>query len=127
VRILLDTSVLIDVLRRRNERREALAELVRAHQALATTTLNVAELYAGMREGEEGATEALLAGLECFDLTGNSARLAGKLKNRWSKRGKTLALADALIAAIAIEERCALLTDNRKDFPIPEVQLYALP
>lgn len=127
MRILLDTSVLIDVLRHRNRRREALAELVRAHQSLATTSLNVAELYAGMRPGEEEPTEALLAGLECFDLTSSSARLAGKLKNQWSKRGRTLALADALIAAIAIEQRCALLTDNRKDFPMPELQLYSLP
>ena len=125
MKILLDTSVLIDVLRRRNGRREALAALVRAHESLATTTLNVAELYAGMRPGEEAATEALLKGLECFDLTGSAARLGGKLKYQWSKGGKTLSLADALIAAIAIEERCALLTDNRKDFPMPEVQLYS--
>ena len=126
MKILLDTSVLIDVLRRRNGRREALAVLVRAHESLATTSLNIAELYAGMRPGEEASTEALLDGLECFDLTGNAARLAGKLKNQWSKRGQTLSLADALIAAIAIEERCALLTDNRKDFPMPELRLYEL-
>jgi predicted nucleic acid-binding protein len=125
VKILLDSSVLIDVLRRRNGRREALAALVRAHESLATTSLNIAELYAGMRPGEEASTEALLDGLECFDLTGSAARLGGKLKNHYSKRGQTLSLADALIAAIAIEERCALLTDNRKDFPMPELQLYS--
>jgi predicted nucleic acid-binding protein len=127
VKILLDTSVLIDVLRRRNQRREALVELVRAHQSLATTNLNIAELYAGMRPGEEAVTEALLTNLECFALTGTSARLAGKLKSHWAKRGRTLTLADTVIAAIAIEERCALLTDNRKDFPMPELQLYSLP
>jgi predicted nucleic acid-binding protein len=126
LKILLDTSVLIDVLRHRNQRREALAKLVRDHESLATSGLNIAELYAGMRPGEEASTEALLAGLECFDLTGNSARLAGRLKQQWSKRGRTLALADALIAAVAIEQRCALLTDNRKDFPMPELQLYSL-
>lgn len=125
MKILLDTSVLIDTLRRRNGRREALAALVRAHESLATTSLNIAELYAGMRSGEEAATEALLDGLECYDLTGSAARLGGKLKNQYSKRGRTLSLADALIAAIAIEERCALLTDNRKDFPMPELQLYS--
>jgi predicted nucleic acid-binding protein len=62
-----------------------------------------------------------------FDLTGSSARLAGKLKNQWARRGRPLALADTVIAAIAIEQRCALLTDNHKDFPMPEVQLYSLP
>jgi predicted nucleic acid-binding protein len=126
LKILLDTSVLIDVLRGRNQRREALAKLVRDHESLATSSLNIAELYAGMRPGEEGSTETLLGGLECFDLTGNSARLAGRLKQQWSKRGRTLTLADALIAAVAIEQRCALLTDNYKDFPMPELQLYSL-
>jgi predicted nucleic acid-binding protein len=63
---MLDTSILIDVLRRRNQRREALAELVRAHQMLATTSLNVAELYAGMRPGEQALSEAFLRGLECL-------------------------------------------------------------
>jgi predicted nucleic acid-binding protein len=127
VKILLDTSVLIDVLRGRNQRREALAALVRAHESLVTTTLNVAELYVGMLPGEEASTEALLDGLQCFDLTGSIARLGGKLKNQWSQRGRTLSLADALIAATAIEERCALLTDDRKDFPMPELRLYSLP
>jgi predicted nucleic acid-binding protein len=127
MKILLDTSVLIDVLRRRNRRRETLAELVRARQTLSTTCLNVAELYAGMRPGEEALTEAFLTGIECFDLTGSAARLAGRLKNEWAKRGRTLSLADTVIAAIAIEQRCALLTDNRKDFPMPEVQKYSLP
>ena len=126
MKILLDTSVLIDTLRRRNGRREALAALVRAHESLATTSLNIAELYAGMRPGEEASTEALLDGLECLDLTGSAARLGGKLKYQWSKRGQTLSLADALIAAIALEARCVLLTDNRKNFPMPELQLYEL-
>ena len=79
-----------------------------------------------MRPGEEASTEALLDGLECLDLTGSAARLGGKLKYQWSKRGQTVSLADALIAAIALEARCVLLTDNRKDFPMPELQLYEL-
>ena len=123
---MLDTSVLIDVLRQRNRRRETLLELVGANNSLATSTLNIAELYAGMRVGEEDSTEALLSGLECLDLTNSSARLAGKIKSHWSKRGRTLTLADAMIAAIAIEGRYALLTDNTKDFPMPELQLYKL-
>ncbi|HME13783.1 MAG TPA: type II toxin-antitoxin system VapC family toxin [Candidatus Acidoferrum sp.] len=124
---MLDTSVLIDVLRRRRQRREALEGLVIAQHSLFTTALNVAELYAGMRPGEERQTEALLAGLECLDVAGSAARLAGALKNRWARRGRTLALVDALIAATAIEQNCALLTDNHKHFPMPEVRMYPLP
>ncbi len=127
MKLLLDTSILIDVLRLRNQRREWLAELARGGHIFSTTTLNIAEIYAGMRPAEEGRTEALLSGLESYELSGSSARLAGKLKNAWARKGHTLALADAIVAATAIERRCALLTDNGKDFPMPEVQLYPLP
>jgi predicted nucleic acid-binding protein len=127
MRLLLDTSILIDVLRVRKRRNEWLAELVRNGHTLATTTLNIAEIYAGMRPAEEGRTEALLSGLEVYELGGASARLAGRLKNTWSRKGHTLSLADTIVAAVAIEHGCALLTDNRKDFPMPEVRLYPMP
>lgn len=127
MKLLLDTSVLIDVLRRRNQRREFLAELVRTGHTLTTTTLNIAELYAGVRPGEEQTTEAFLGGLELYELSGSSARQAGKLKSTWARKGRTLTLADTIVAASAIEHGCALLTDNRKDFPMPEVLVYPLP
>jgi tRNA(fMet)-specific endonuclease VapC len=127
MKLLLDTSILIDVLRLTNQRSSWLAELVRGGHTLATTTLNIAELYAGMRPAEEVRTEALLSGLELHELSGTAARLAGRLKNTWARKGRTLTLADMIVAAIAIERGCALLTDNRRDFPMPEVELYPLP
>ncbi len=93
---------------------------------LSTTTLNIAEIYAGMQPNEEGRTEALLSGLELTS-SAERARLAGRLKNTWARKGHTLTLADTIVAAIAIERGCALLTDNRKDFPMPEVELYPVP
>jgi predicted nucleic acid-binding protein len=127
MRLLLHTSILIDVLRLRNRRSEWLAELVRGGHVLSTTTLNIAEIYAGMRPYEETRTEALLSGLDLYELNGSSARLAGRLKNTWARKGHTLTFADTVVAAIAIERGCALLTDNSKDFPMPEVHLYKLP
>lgn len=124
MRLLLDTSVLIDVLRARNSRPEQLAELVRAGHTLTTTVVNIAELYSGMKQHEEAEAEVFLSGLHCFDLSGTSARLAGKLKFDWSKKGRTLAIVDTIIAATAIENQCQLFTDNRKDFPMPELSLY---
>ena len=127
MKLLLDTSVLIDVLRLRKQRRDWLAQLARSGHTFSTTTLNIAQLYAGMRPGEETQTEGLLAGLESYEINGADARSAGKLKSSWARRGRTLTLDDAIIAAITIERGCALVTDNRRDFPMPEVQLYPLP
>jgi predicted nucleic acid-binding protein len=127
MKLLLDTSILIDVLRLKNRRNEWLAELVRGGHTLSTSTLNIAEIYAGMRPAEESRTEALLGGLEVHELSGASARQAGRLKSTWARKGHTLSLADAIVAAIAMERGCALLTDNRKDFAMPGVQLYPVP
>ena len=125
--LLLDTSVLIDVLRLRHRRRELLAGLARTGHTLATTALNVAEVYAGMRPSEETKTTAFLDALDCYELTANAGRMAGRLKSEWGRKGRTLSLADTIIAAIAIERHCILMTDNHKDFPMSDLQHYPLP
>ncbi len=127
MRLLLDTSVLIDALRLRHRRRELLAELVHAGHTLATSALNIAEVYAGMRPDEAPRTEALLSALDCYELTGTAARHAGALKQQWAQKGRTLALADMVVAAIALQRGCTLMTDNRKDFPMEELNKFDLP
>jgi len=127
MQLLLDTSVLIDALRLRRRRRQWLAELVRAGHTLATSALNVAEVYAGMRPNEETETKAFLSALECYEITASVAEVAGRLKSQWSKKGRTLTLADMLVAAVALQQGCPLATDNGKDFPMPKLQLYELP
>jgi predicted nucleic acid-binding protein len=127
MQLLLDTSVLIDALRLRRGRRQWLAELVRAGHTLATSALNLAEVYAGMRPEEEARTKTFLNALECIEITASAAEMAGKLKRQWAQKGRTLTLADTLIAAVALQQGCPLATDNRKDFPMPQLQLYKLP
>jgi tRNA(fMet)-specific endonuclease VapC len=127
MRLLLDTTVLIDVLRCRRQRRELLSDLIRAGHALTTSSLNVAEVYAGMRSGEAVATETFLRSLECYELDWETARLAGSVKRDWAVKGKMLGLADTIVAATALQHDCVLMTDNGKHFPMPELSQYPLP
>jgi predicted nucleic acid-binding protein len=127
MRLLLDTSVLIDALLSRRGRRAWLADLVRAGHSLETCALNIAEVYACVRPEEEPQTKAFLGALRAHSITPNAAESAGRFKNHWARKGRTLTLADTIVAAVAIEQGCALATDNRKDFPMPEVQLYETP
>jgi predicted nucleic acid-binding protein len=127
MKLLLDTTVLVDVLRSRHGRREFLASAVRAGHTLSTTSLNIAEIYVGMRPAEEARTELFLQSLQTFDITIEIGRSAGRLKSAWARKGRTLSLDDTIIAAAAIENNCALVTDNRKDFPMPELQLFPFP
>lgn len=114
--ILLDTTVLIDVLRGRAEVRRELAGLVAEGKLLATSVVNVAEVYAGMRVEEEARTEAFLSGLEVLPVTEAIARRAGKMKAEGARAGRTSSLADMLIAATALERAARAMTWNRKDF-----------
>lgn len=119
--------MLIDALRLRNGRREFLAQMVHSGKALATTAINLAEVYAGMRAEEESRTVEFLSSLDCYDITGAIARHGGALKQEWASRGRTLSLADTMIAAVALEHSLTLVTDNHKDFPMPEITFLPLP
>jgi predicted nucleic acid-binding protein len=124
---LLDTSVIIDALNRKRNRWQLLASLVETGETLACSAVTVAEIYAGLRPRESAATQIFLEGLEHYGLDWELARYAGLLKNEWARKGRTLALADVLIAATALAHKLVLMTDNRKDFPMPQLVLYPLP
>jgi tRNA(fMet)-specific endonuclease VapC len=119
--ILLDTNILIDVLRNRGNRRNLLADLVEQGHTFATSAINVAEIYAGMRPHEATETDRLLRSIESFPTTHAIARHAGTLKFAYSQKGKTLSLPDMIVAATALMHGTALMTDNRKDFPLPDL------
>jgi predicted nucleic acid-binding protein len=54
------------------------------------------------------------------------ARRAGLLRRDWQKKGQTLSYTYVTIAAVALSNEAPLLTDNRKHFPMPELQLLPL-
>ena len=70
----------------------------------------MAEIYAGIRSGEETQTSLFLSSLECHALDRETGKQAGLLKSAWAKRGKTISLPDAIVAAIAIQRGCTLVT-----------------
>jgi tRNA(fMet)-specific endonuclease VapC len=124
--LLLDSIVLIDALRNRAHQLSRLSNLALNGHVLTTSTVNMAEVYGGMRTHEEQATAALFRGLRCFPVTETIAQLAGRLKYQWTARGRTLSLIDMMVAATALENNAALITDNRKDFPVHRLRLHSL-
>jgi predicted nucleic acid-binding protein len=125
--VLLDSSVIFDHLNGRFGRTEFLEQLIEQGHVLACCPVNFTEVYAGLRPGEEDKTAAFLNSLEYLPVTPEIARQAGLLRRDWQKKGQTLSYTDVTIAAVALSNGVPILTDNRKHFPMPELQLVPLP
>jgi predicted nucleic acid-binding protein len=124
---LLDTNVIVDVLRRRNGRHLMVERLLEQGQMLASCSITLTEVYAGMRPHEEKPTRAFMKSLLFLSITEEIAEHAGRLKAQYASRGRTLSLQDVSIAAVSMAYGCMLVTENAKDFPMPELDLYPLP
>lgn len=120
IRLLLDTTVLLDALRGRAGRRALLAGFIRREGQLFISTLSIAEVYIATRPHEVAATEQLLGSLNQLPVTASIARRAGV----WKAQMPKLSMTDLLIASTAVEDTLELLTDNRDHYPIPELRLY---
>jgi predicted nucleic acid-binding protein len=80
-----------------------------------------------MMPNEAEATDEFFQGLECIEISQEIARKAGCLKYEWGRKGITLNIPDAVIAATALGLNLTLATDNARDFPMPELKFVALP
>ncbi|MGQ0666908.1 MAG: type II toxin-antitoxin system VapC family toxin [Nitrospiraceae bacterium] len=119
-KIVLDTDVLIDVLRGRQTARSFLQD-VEDRFIPSCSVISVAELSVGMRPEEETGTRTLLDALVIIPVTLEIAEVAGRFKKRTTSR--RLELADCLIAATAFVEGAPLATGNVKDYPMHEITL----
>lgn len=119
--------VLIDLLNGKRDRDKLLKKILQEGNLLACCSVNVTEVYSGMLPKEEQRTQLLLDHLEYFPVTRKIAKQAGLLKRDWAKRGKTLSVSDVTIAAVALEHKLILMTDNVKHYPMSELKLYKMP
>lgn len=124
---LLDTSVIIDVLNGKRQRKELLQSLLETGNMIGCCSINVTEIYAGMLPKEEVKTENLLRSLEYYEVTWEAAQMAGLLKRDYARKGITLSVTDVTIAAVAITHELTLMTDNIKHYPMPQLKLSPMP
>jgi len=124
VSLLIDTNVLVDLLRGREQ---GLHLLEPDRDPLMVSVITVQEVYAGMRSGEEEMTETMLSGFELVPFGAEEARLTGGWWSEYRQRGITLDLRDLAIAAAAVVRGVPLATGNVKDFPMPELRVEQWP
>ncbi|MGL6133721.1 MAG: type II toxin-antitoxin system VapC family toxin [Prochlorococcaceae cyanobacterium] len=113
--LVIDTDVLIDYLR---DQPQAVAFLESGERQLAACVITIAELYAGVRDGDE--RQRLDAFVSSFELlnVGPAAAVQAGLWRRQYGRSHGTGLADALIAATAEGAGGSLVTLNHRHFPM---------
>jgi len=125
-KLALDTTVLVNYLR--SGRSSALVELEERIQ-LATTIINIFELYVGAYKSKDirtnlTAVKGLRSTLQLLNLTEAATERAGKIMAHLQTHGKPIEIRDLLIASICLEHGYAILTDNVAHFErIPELQV----
>ncbi len=118
--IILDTDILIWVLRGNVEIKEKLEEAINETDgSLYITPIQIAEIYAGIRKSEENITKGFLNSFNIIPIDAEIGRLAGKFINQYRK-SHSVEIADAIIAAASIVNSFKLWTLNKKHYPMIE-------
>jgi len=125
--VLLDTTVLIDLLRGRPEAARRLQVLRGARDAPYACAVNVEETVRGLRPRELALAQALFAGLRIAPLGAAEGWQAGEWRREFARRGRTLAQADCLVAAAALSVGGRLATGNPRDFPMQDISVEHWP
>jgi predicted nucleic acid-binding protein len=126
LRLLLDTTVLIDALRGRPAA-QRLRDLRDSQQAPWICAINVEEVLRGTRDQEDTVVMRFLEGLHLAPLGRAEGVRAGCWRKHYARKGITLSQADCLIAAATVAVNARLATGNPKHFPIDDLDMEHWP
>jgi len=124
VALLLDSTVVIDVLRGSMRTGARLREL---GDVPLVSAITVDEVLFGVREADEPALDALLDWVEIVPVGVREARIASRWRREYRVKGVMLHQADALVAACAFTHRTALATADVRRFPQAELPVEHWP
>ncbi len=123
MRILADSAFVIDYLNGVPEA-EARWEAVFADgDEPIVNEIVVCEVSTGLKPWELHDFDAFLGPVEFVQPGPDAALMAGRWRSEARAAGRTLGLADALIAAAAYADNAAVLTRNTRDFALTPVRL----
>ncbi len=121
--VILDSDIIIEILRGRTDVIQAAYALEGSAIPTYCTPISLAEVYAGIRPGEEGVTRAFFEARGEVVLDADTGRHAGSYLARYA-RSHGVEIADALVAAAATTSDLRLWTLNRNHYPMDDIQFF---
>jgi predicted nucleic acid-binding protein len=126
--LIVDTSILIDLLREKDYAVRLIKELEEEVE-LATSAITVFGLYRGVYKSQNqeknlASVKGLLNTLRLLNTDEDSMEIAGKITARLEREGKMMDIRDLLIASIALVNDFGVVTNNIEHFnKIPHLKL----
>lgn len=125
MRYLIDTDVFVEMFSANMLVHEQISQLRRDGHVLLYSPVTRAEIYSGLRAGEEMATAQILSRMTCLDIDERIGEKAGRYMQTF-RSSHGIQLGDALIAASATETDASLITFNDRHYPMPEIKRHRL-
>lgn len=115
-RLLIDTSIIVEHLRKRNRRKSILYRIVSAYD-LYTSTIVEFELYAGATDVQKRSdVQEVLSWCSLLPLTSDAAGTAAEIYRNLKAANRLIEIRDILIAATAVTYGLPLMTLNTSHF-----------
>jgi predicted nucleic acid-binding protein len=123
---MLDTSVLIDVLREREPALSQVRQWIVGREELGVCAIQIAEFMSGGHPQRRVVEYRFLTALRWWDVTPAASAHAGFYRYDFARQGVQFDTPDPVIAAVAREWSAVLVTGNVRDFPKTDIQVRAL-
>ncbi len=125
--IVIDTSVLIDALHRKEAALRKILELEETGETLCTTQINVLELYKGVycptkSAAGYGKVKMLLDAFVILSINEDVYDMFGELSAELKRRGEAIGDFDELIASIALANGAAMLSRDSHFRRVPGIK-----
>ncbi len=113
--ILIDTDMLIEILDKHSDLGDKASKKVMASgERFCTSAVNLHEILYGYIKRAELVDKSLL--IPVLEYTKTDAILSSRLEAEIEEKSDAKLRLDSMIAAVAINNHCKLLTNNHKDF-----------
>jgi tRNA(fMet)-specific endonuclease VapC len=128
--IIIDTSVLIDALHRKQTALKKILELEETGETLCTTQINVLELYKGVynpTRSEKGLEKVkkLLDAFVILNINDDAYEMFGELSAELKRQGEAIGDFDELIASIALTYEASIVSTDRHFQRVPGLVVIA--
>ena len=118
-KVLLDTDVVINLLKKKVETVEKITSFKECEFYISPIV--VAEIYAGARPKEIAQIEELLSYFKSVEINNEIGLITGKYANEFRKAFNGISLEDFMIAGTAKYYKLALWTYNKKHYPMRDL------